>query len=131
MLANNNIRKIDKIFNSRICLIIVVITTILIRLPFLLNDIGFNNDAPTYSANIEKKFFDGSYNVQMPGYINYIYLGRIIYFFTNNSVYSQHLINLMLLFFISVFLFKLLALFQLKPFEILIFSIIFSFNNVI
>ena len=62
-------------------LIIALIITVVIRLPFLPSNIGFNNDAPVYSDNIVKGFFSGAYNVQVPGYVSYIYLARVLNIF--------------------------------------------------
>ncbi|MBN2544163.1 MAG: hypothetical protein JXB50_00100 [Spirochaetes bacterium] len=101
------------------------------RFPFLLEDIGFNNDAEIYSKNIIKPFFSGKYNVQMPGYISYIYLGRMFYLFIKDTVVIQHIINIFLLFFISFSFFYLLKRLKFSDLESFVFSLIFSFNNIL
>lgn len=55
-------------------LIAAVAIALLSRIPFLPENINFNNDAPIYSANIQRPFLSGYYDVQMPGYILYIYI---------------------------------------------------------
>jgi len=100
-------------------------------MPFLLEDIGFNNDAEIYSRNIIKPFFSGKYNVQMPGYLSYIYLGRVLYFFVKDTVAIQHIINIILIFFISFSFFYLLKRIKFSDLESFIFTVIFSFNNIL
>ena len=116
--------------NKYLFIILSLLITTLIRLPFLPGNINFNNDAELYSENIEKEYFSGTYDVQVPGYISYIYLGRIINVFLNNPVNTQHLINIILTIFITLFFFKLLESLEFKDYEAFIFTLIFSFNNI-
>lgn len=116
--------------NRNVFIILSLLITVLIRIPFLPKNINFNNDAVLYSENIEKEYFSGTYDVQVPGYISYIYLGRVINAFLNNPVRTQHLINIFLTFFITLFFFKLLESLNFKKYEAFIFTIIFSFNNI-
>ncbi|MCK4798534.1 MAG: hypothetical protein KAT05_14225 [Spirochaetes bacterium] len=122
----------QNIFQSKtIYIIIALFVTLLIRIPFLLDDISFNNDAPKYSENIEKRFFDKTYDVHMPGYISYIYSGRFIYFFIKDPTVTQHVINMILIFLITFIFFKLLELLGFRIHEAFIFTIMFSFNNIL
>lgn len=112
-------------------IILLLLITIGIRLPFLRKNINFNNDAPIYSRNIEKKFFSGSYDVQMPGYVSYIYVGRTINFFVKNTVVTQHIINIILLGFISWAMYFLFIRLNFSKTESLLFTIFYSFNNIL
>ncbi|MCG8569810.1 MAG: hypothetical protein MJB14_06695 [Spirochaetes bacterium] len=110
---------------------ILLLITYLIRIPFLPEKISFNNDAVIYSKNIEKDFFSQSYDVHMPGYISYIYLGRFFYSFTDNTIIIQHLINIILIGLIICFLFQFLNKLGFPLLESFCFSLLFSFNNVL
>ncbi len=113
-----------------IFIFIAVLIALAIRIPFLPKNINFNNDAELYSENIEKIFFNGKYDVQVPGYISYIYLGRIINYFVKDPVYTQHIINILLVFLITILFYKLLYLLKFKEYEAFFYSIIFSFINI-
>ncbi len=112
-------------------IILALLISVFIRIPFFPDNIKFNNDAELYSENIEKSFFDGTYDVQVPGYVSYIYFGRIINYFINDPLRTQHLINIILIFFITLFFYKLLIFLEFKKYEAFIYTIIFSFNNII
>lgn len=103
---------------------------LILRLPFLLTDISFNNDAEIYSRNIIRPFFSGKYDVQMPGYISYIYLGKILYLFIKNPILIQHVINIILVIVITILVFFILKKLEFNDFESFFFTIIFSCNNV-
>lgn len=130
-MYHKNKKQYSVIINNNLFLmILLIVISLSIRLPFLLDNIRFNNDSPVYSRNIEYSFFSGKYDVQLPGYISYIYLGRLINYFVNNSVSVQHIINLILVCLISVSLFLLLILLKVNKIHAFLFSIIFSFLNV-
>lgn len=112
-------------------LLAAIIIPLGLRLPFLLEKIDFNNDAPTYSRNIEKDFFDGSYDVHLPGYISFIYTGRVLNSFINNPITVQHVINLILVALISITAFYLFRLFNFNNLESAFYTIIFSFINIL
>ena len=80
--------------------------------------------------NIEKNYFDGTYDVHVPGYVSYIHFGRIINYFIDDPVRTQHLINIILIFFITLLFYKLLIFLEFKEYEAFIYTIIFSFNNI-
>ncbi len=123
-----NVRKF--IDNRHILLLLALLISLFVRIPFMLNDISFNNDASSYSENFEKKFFDGTYNVHPPGYISYIYTGRIINDIVKNTVVTQHVINIILIVLIVILFFYLLELFGLKPLDCFVITLFFSLNNV-
>lgn len=121
----------NKFFNTSLLFIfIAIIIALAVRIPFLPENIGFNNDAALYTWNIEKSFFSGKYNVQVPGYVSYIYLGRIINIFFNDPVHTQHFINILLVFLITIFFYKLLNLLKFNDYDAFFYSIIFSFINI-
>lgn len=127
-------KTLNKILNKNkriIFIVLVIIITASLRIPFLLDDISFNNDAVIYSRNIEKSFFEGTYDVHVPGYVSYIYLGRFLYYFIQNTVVIQHIINLILVILISLFFFKLTELMDFDDISSFIFTIMFSFNNIL
>jgi hypothetical protein len=120
-----------KKFNKKFIPILLVLITLIIRIPFLLEDIGFNNDAIRYSRNFTKTFFSGNYDVHMPGYISYIYFGKLIYKFTQNVVLTQHIINMILIVFIIILFYKLLQKINFSILESFLYTILFSFNIIL
>ncbi|OHD14909.1 MAG: hypothetical protein A2086_02385 [Spirochaetes bacterium GWD1_27_9] len=125
----NNIKYFFK--TKHFFILLCVLVTLLIRLPFLVPNIDFNNDAPTYSENMKKPFFGGNYDVQPPGYVSFIYLGRFLHIFIENPVIIQHIINMFLVALISFAFFELLMLFGFLFYEASLFTIIFSLNDVL
>jgi|GEM_PF-6369484 len=112
-------------------ILLIIIISLFLRVPFLLKNINFNNDAPIYSENIENGFFDGNYNVQLPGYVSYIYLGRLINYFVKDTVFTQNIINIILVIFISIFFYLLLKIMDFSLLESFIYSIIFTLNSIL
>lgn len=117
--------------NGNLIIASAILLTVAFRLPFLLDNINFNNDAHIYSDNIHHEFFDGRYWVQMPGYVGYIYLGRLLHEFTENTTAIQHLINLVLVGLITLTFFRLLEEFKLTLRECFAYSLLVSFNPIL
>jgi hypothetical protein len=126
------LEKINKIISNKIFLIAILLFIALIfRIPFLLSNIDFNNDAGRYSDNFTYNYFDGSYSIQSPGYLSYIYLGRVINSFINNPVMTQHIINIILIILIAISFFNLLELFKLNLINCFFITVFFILNNVL
>ena len=93
-------------------ILLLILFAMIFRIPFMPDNIEFNNDAPIYSDNIQRNCFDGNYDVQLPGYVSYIYLGRIINNFVHDAVLIQHIINGLLIVLITIFFYYLLKLLE-------------------
>ncbi len=112
-------------------LFICIFFTFIVRIPFLPSDIRFNNDAEIYNRNIERSFFSGDYDVQMPGYISFIYIGRLISLVIPNPITVQHIINMVIMFFVTISFFFLIKEFHKTNLEAAILTIIFTSNPIL
>jgi hypothetical protein len=126
----NNDNPKNKFLKSGILLFVLILLNLLIRIPFLPQKIDFNNDAPVYSSAIQKQFLSGNYAVQPPGYISYIYLGRLIYLFIHDPVVVQHIINILLVILIDISIFALLLKLNFTRFQSFLLALFFSTNNI-
>jgi hypothetical protein len=129
--TQTNSLKMGILQSPRFWAVIVALATTTLRIPFLLVNISFNNDAYRYSENIELPFMSGKYGVQLPGYISYIYLARLIRTVVPEPVAAQNVVNLLATALIGFFMFNLLQRLKLSLLESAAYTVMFSFLNVL
>lgn len=95
--VTENTRQAGIQLKSRLWFYLILLCILALTIAFLPSNPGFNNDAPAYSENMARPFLSGSYTVQMPGYLSYIYVGKLLCLLGFNPVVAQHVINLLLL----------------------------------